>query len=132
MKFSSWAFVSRYGVSREVWNTECIFHVGGSFSQNVTGPIFFFMVKGPCSFGASLSFRYIVMMFFPKSQTFCPSSNPTSLSMVFFFISSAATSRLALVSSLILFRFSSHCSMLGMSDLASICGAKEGLNPYRS
>ena len=131
-KFGLWAFVSWYGVSREVWNIECIFDVGGSFSQNVMGPIFSSMVKGLYSFGASLFFGCVIMMFFPESQTFCPSFSLTSLSIVFFFISFAATSRLALVSFLILFRFSSYCSMFGMSNLASICGAKEGLNLYRS
>ena len=132
LKFGPWAFVSQYSVSREVWNTGCIFHVGGSFSQNVTGPIFSSMVKGPCSFEASLSFGCVIVMFFPESQTFCPSSSSTSFSVVFLFISSATTSRLAFVSSLIRVRFSSHCSMLGMLDLASICGAKEGLYPYIS
>ena len=131
-KLGPCAFVSQYGVIKEAWNMGCIFHVGGSFSQNVTDPIFFSITNGLCSFGASLSFGCVVVMFFPKSQTFCPSSSSTSFSVVFLFISSATTSRLAFVSSLIRVRFSSHCSMLGMSDLASICGVKEGLYPYIS
>ena len=84
-KLGPWAVVSVYGVIKEAWNTGCIFHVGGSFSLNVTGPIFFSITNGPWSFGASLSFGCVVVMFFPESQTFCPSLSSTSFSAVFSF-----------------------------------------------
>ena len=96
------------------------------------GPSFFSIRNSPCNFGASLSFGWVVVMFFPESQTFCPSLSSTSCSIVFFFISSAMTSRLDFVSSLIWERFSSCHSILRMSDLGSIYGMNEGLNPYRS
>ena len=126
------ANVSLYGVIKEAWNTGCIFHVGRSFSLNMMGPIFFSITNGPWSFGASLSLGCVVVMFFPESQTFCPSSSSTLFSAVFLFISSAATSRLAFVSFLILSNASNLCSMFGMSNLTSILGAKDGLYPYMS
>ena len=131
-KLGPCADVSLYGIIKEVWNTGCIFHVGRSFSLNVTGPIFSSMTKGPCNFRASLSFGCFIVIFFPESQTFCPSSNSTLFSMLFLFISSAATSRLAFVSFLSSTKPSNCHSMSGISNLTTICGTKEGLYLYMS
>ena len=131
-KLGPYVSVSLYGIIKEAWNTRCIFHVDGSFSLNVIGPSFFSITNGPCSFRASLSFGCFIVIFFPESQTFCPSSNSTLFSMLFLFISSAATSRLAFVSFLSSTKPSNCHSMSGISNLTTICGTKEGLYLYMS
>ena len=71
--------VSRYGDSREAWNTGCIFQVDGSFSRYESRDKTFSIVNGPSLLGENFRGRLGKWRFVASSQTLSPSLNGVNL-----------------------------------------------------
>ena len=68
MKLGPWAFVSVYGLSKELWNTGWIFICGGSSNLQLVGDAHR-TLNGPYRRGASLALGWVVCRLVDSSNT---------------------------------------------------------------
>ncbi len=113
VKLGPWAVVSLYGETRDLWNTGCMHQFLGNWSLQLI-PQVDNTLKGPCHWGASLAFGWVVWTLVPSSQTRSLGLNLcVSMETWGRFMTLAATFSAAVTLDLICSRMWRHSSTVG-------------------